>query len=505
MILNKKKSVKLNYFFNIIYQVFLLIVPLVVTPYISRVLGPDGVGQFSFSYSLITYFVIFGSLGFGYYAQREMAKFQGDKYRQTVIFWEIIVCRLFPVLFSLTVNICFCFSGLYKEYTSFMLIFSINIFSIIFDISFLFQGNEQFGKLVFFNILIKFLSILAIFIFVNDSDDLWIYCLINGALVLVSNLVIWIGLYKILVKIKFSEIKPMRHLKGTLRLFIPTIATSIYTVLDRTLVGVLITETYISYEDGIELIKRYSDLENGYYEQSEKIVKIVLTVITALGTVMIPRNTKEFVNGNIEEIKNNIYKSSNIVWFIGVPMTLGLICVSNNFVPWFFGESFEKCIYLIMIFSPLVLILGFSNIFGLQYLIPTGQDRKFTIALLTGGLINLILNCIMIPFFWSFGAAIASIVAEFIVTLIMILFVRKDISIKKIGLMSWKYIVSGAIMFIVTYFVQSLLSSSIINTFLIVLIGISIYLILLMILRDQFLFNIFLYLKNKFKKGETNV
>ena len=496
--LNKnRKNVKKNYIYNVIYQLFLVIVPLVVTPYVSRVLLAEGVGKYSFSFSLITYFTIFGALGFGYYAQREIAKYQNDKESQTRVFWEINICRLLPIFIAILVNVIFCLTGIYKEYTELMWIFNINIIALAFDIAFFFQGNENFLKLVLRNVIIKLLSIALIFIFVKTPNDLWIYAIINSLLVVASNVSLFIGIHKYLCKISIKSIKPFRHLKGTLRLFIPTIATSIYTVLDRTLVGVLITDTYTIVEDGVEVVKKYSDLENGFYEQSEKLVKMSLTIIAALGSVMIPRNSNEIALGNFDKVKENIYKTSKIVWLLGVPMTLGLICVSKNLVPWFFGEGYDDCILLIQIFSPLILIIGFSNIFGLQYMVPKGEDKKFSIALIAGAVINLVLNCIFIPFFWSKGAAVASIIAEMCVTTIMAIMIKKDISMLRIILSSWKYLIAGAIMFVPCWILNMYLESSIINSFIIVGAGIAAYGISLLILREEIVIGV---LKKVFKR-----
>ena len=500
--LNKnRKNVKKNYIYNVIYQLFLIIVPLVVTPYISRVLLPEGVGKYSFSFSIITYFTIFGALGFGFYAQREIAKHQNDLEAQSRVFWEINICRLLPVFVSLITNVIICISGLYKEYTNLMWIFNLNIFALIFDIAFYFQGNENFLKLVLRNVIIKSLSIVLIFVFVKKQEDLWIYTLINALLVVVSNLSLFVGIHKYLVKVSLKSLRPFRHLPGTLKLFIPTIATSIYTVLDRTLVGLLIADTYTVIENGKEIIIKASDIENGYYEQSEKIIKMSLTIITALGSVMIPRNSNEIALGNIEKVKENIYKTTKLVWLIGIPMTLGFICVAANMVPWFFGDGYEKCIILMQIFSPLILIIGFSNVFGLQYMVPKGEDRNFSIALIAGAFINLILNCIFIPFYWSIGAAIASIIAELCVTFIMAMMVKKDISMIKVLFSSWKYLIAGAIMFVPCWLLNMYLTSSIINTFIIVVAGVLSYIIVLLLLRDEILIGTIKKLINKVKKS----
>ena len=484
-------NLKKNYFYNLIYQIFLVIVPLIVTPYISRVLTPDGIGKYSFSYSIINYFLIFGSLGFGYYAQREIAKYQNDIENQSKIFWEIILCRLIPVFISVVINSLLCALYIYKDYTQLMLIFNINLLALVFDIAFFYQGKEEFGKLVIRNLLIKSISIVLIFLFVKNQNHLLIYALINSISVLTSAFSMWILIHKYLVKIKIRKLKPLRHFKGTLILFLPTIAVSVYMILDKTLIGLLIKDTYTVFdEDGNEIIKKVSDLENGYYEQSEKIVKLVMTVITSIGTVMIPRNSKEFAEGNLSNVNKNIAFSSSLVLLLGIPLTLGMISLADMFVPWFFGEGYDKCIILIRIMAPLIIIIGFSNVFGLQYLIPLGKDKLFTFSVVSGALINFTLNVFFIKAWWSIGAAIATIIAEFVVTIIMSIMVRNSINFIKILIGGWKYYIAGGIMFILIHFLKTKFSPTIINTFILAFIGGLTYFIILFIFKEKILLNI---------------
>ena len=483
---NKKISVKKNYIFNLLYQLFLIVVPLITTPYVSRVLTANGVGQYSFSFSLATYFTIFAGLGFGYYAQRAIAKQKDNKEELSITFWEIIICRLFPVVIALSVNILFCLLGIYREYTPLMWVFNINIFAVSLDISFLYQGKEEFGSLVIKNLLIKTTSVILIFVFVVSEKSLIIYTIINASSVLLSNIFMWISIKKMLVKVKVHNLSPLRHMKGTIVLFLPTIAVSIYTVLDKTLIGLLITDTYeVLGEDGVYITKNYSDLENGYYEQSEKIVKMAMVFITSIASVMIPRNSNELALGHIDTVRKNIYTSCRLVLLFGIPLMLGLIAVSDNLVPWFLGNEYEKSSFLIKLLSPLVIIIGFSNVFGLQFLIPAGKDRIFTIALTTGAAINLLLNIFFIKLWWSNGAAIATLVAEAVVTLITALAIRKEINFLKVLLSGWKYLISGIIMFVICLFISTYLSPSIVNTLLITLSGILSYFIFLIIFQDK--------------------
>ena len=167
------KQVRKNYIYNVAYQLLLIIVPLIVTPYISRKLLPNGIGMYSFSFSLITYFTIFAALGFGAYAQREIAKYRNNIDVQSKIFWEVIICRFFSVMIALAVNFLLLYLNVYGDYSILMLILSINIFAIIFDVAFVFQGNEKFSTIVLLNSLIRITGVICIFLFVKNPNDLW--------------------------------------------------------------------------------------------------------------------------------------------------------------------------------------------------------------------------------------------------------------------------------------------------------------------------------------------
>ena len=469
--MNNSKSVTKNYLYNLIYQILLIIIPIITTPYVSRVLGADGVGKFSFSNSITSYFVIFASLGFAYYAQREIAKYQDNKKKQTEIFWEIIIVRSVSVLTALIFYFAVIFLGVFKEeYPLLMTILSVSILAVAFDISFLFAGNEVFSKTVLTNTLLRILNVIAVFVFVKDRNDLWKYVLITASTVLVANASLAIYTKDFLCKIEIKNLHPVRHVKPAVILFLPTIAISVYTYLDKTMIGVITG----------------SDFENGFYEQAEKIVKIVMTVVTSLGTVMIPRNSNAFERKDMQAIRQNIYRSVRFVLLLGIPMMIGLISVSDNMVPWFLGDGYYKSANIMKILSVLILAIGLSNVFGLQYLIPAGEDKKFTISVTCGAVTNFLLNLVLIRLFNSYGAALATIIAETVVAIVMFCFIRKNISLVEIYKSSVKYLISGIIMFVPCFLVGRILEPSIINTFIIVLVGVVVYVICLILMKDEF-------------------
>ena len=190
--------------------------------------------------------------------------------------------------------------------------------------------------------------------------------------------------------------------RSTISLFIPQIAIQVYVLLDKVMLGMIISDKS----------------EVGYYEQSQKIVKILLTLITALGTVMIPRIANNFIKGEKEKVKQYLLKSFNFVLFLSIPMIAGIIVISDTFVPLFFGHGYDEVIQLMIIISPILLIIGISNVIGTQYLLPTKRQKEYTISVIVGALVNFILNLILIRKDGAVGASIATVLAESSITAI---------------------------------------------------------------------------------------
>lgn len=481
-------SIKRNYLYNLLYQIYALLTPFITAPYISRILGSVGVGQYALTYTIASYFVLLGSLGFAYYAQREIASYQKDKHKQSILFWEILIARGISLCVVVCIYIGILLLGIFSDYTELMSIWLIFIISTIFDISFYFQGNDDFGSLALRNIIIRTIGIFLIIIFVKEKADVYIYAFCQSIISVVANFSLWPRLKGCLVSVKIIDINLKKHFRPTLLLFIPTLAVSVYTMLDRLLIGLLLPGyCEIRFNDGSTSLEKVSDVENGFYEQSEKIVKLAMTFFTSLSTVMISRNSKELSDGNYEGFKENVIKTIKFLQFIGCPIMFGLAAVAYNFCPWFFGIGFDKVPSLIIMFSPIVLIIGLSNILGRQYLIPLKKDNFFSITICIGAISNLILNINLIPIYYSYGAAISSVIAELFVTSVMLYFARKDININHLLSQGWKYWLSSLLMFLIVFPISKSISSSIYNTIILTLAGGLIYFLLLIVLKDKFL------------------
>ena len=466
----KEKSIKRNYVYNVVYQVLAIIVPIITMPYVSRVLNAEGIGLYSYGSSIASYFVLAATLGTTVFGQRAISYVQGDIEARSRAFWELFIFRLISTAIALAAYAAVFFAFL-KDNGTMYLILALNVVNVATDISWFFQGIEEFGKIVIRNVVFRILNLAAIFIFIKTASDLYKYVLIVVGFTTASNLSLWFMMKGNVCRVK--GIKPFRDVKEILQFFIPTVATQIYTVLDKSMIG---------WFTG-------SDAENGYYEQAERIVKTTLTVVTALGTVMIPRVSKYFKEGKTDLMREYLYKSYRFTFLLAVPIAFGLLSTASTLVPVFLGDGYEPCVLLIQVFSALVILIGLSNANNLQLFVPTGRQNLLTVTVTVGAVVNAVLNVILIPRLAATGACVASVIAEGVVTLLGFVFIikAKDLAVGKIFLSSWKYWVAGAAMCAAVYAVKSVMPIAVWALAALIVFGAVAYFLILLILRDELL------------------
>lgn len=476
-----KKSVKKNYIYNLMYQILVMIIPLITTPYLSRVLGAENIGIYSYTLSITMYFILFGSLGIAMYGQREIAYVQDDKEKRSKAFYEIFIVRIITLSISLLMfYITFCLKG---EYSTYYKILILEIIANMVDISWYFQGLEEFKKTVVRNTIVKLVSVVCIFSLVKNNSDLNKYFAIYVLSNVIGNLSLWIYLPKYTSKVKMKNLKILRHLKPTVMLFIPQIATQVYTVLDKTMIGTMIADKS----------------EVGYYEQAQKIIKLLMTIATSLGTVMMPRIAATYSKGDKEKVREYMNTSFSFIMLLAFPLMFGIISVANKFVPLFYGSGYEKVVPLMCVISPIIVFIGLSNVTGTQYLLPTKQQSKYTFSVVIGALVNFILNIVLIKKYASIGASIATVIAEFCVTLTQFILIRNSIKFKNVLSMIYKYVIASVIMFMVSMTIGNYISSNILSIFVQVVISIVIYLGILIVMKDKMIKEGINIVKNKLK------
>ncbi len=473
----QQKSIKKNYIYNLIYQILLVVAPLIVTPYVSRVLQPTGIGTQSYAASIVSYFALVAVLGTATFGQKAIGTLQSDAEGRSRKFWELFINRLVMTALSAAAYLVYVFV-LAPNDMIVALIYGIQLLGTIVDVTWFFQGMEEFGKISLSSILFRIANIVCTFVFIKTASDLHLYIFFSVIFVVGANLSLWLYLPKYLVRVK--GIRPFRDLKQILQLFVPSLAIQVYTVLDKSMIGWM--------TEGTE--------QNGYYEQAEKVVKMSLAVVSSLGTVAIPRIAQKFKEGDDEAVKFYIYKLYRCVLLAGIPMMLGLIVISDVFVPVFFGPGYESCIPLLCVFSLLMIFIGLNSITNSQYLVPTDRQNVFTIVVVIGAVINCALNAVLIPRYQALGACIASVIGEFCVMAAGFLYIwkKKLYRISPIFTTAVKYCIAGAIMFVSLFFLKRVLPASLWGLLALVGIGIVIYALALLVLRDA----LFLELLKKF-------
>ena len=475
------KSVKKNYIYNLTYQILVMIVPLITTPYLSRVLGAEAIGIYSYTLSITTYFILFGSLGVAMYGQREIAYVQEDKEKRSKVFYEILLMRFITLGISMIIfYITFAMKGQYGIYYRILML---EIIANALDISWFFQGIEEFKKTVIRNTIVKVVSVICIFIFVKNSNDLNKYFLIYVLSTFLGNISLWMYIPKYIERISIKKLQIFRHLKPTIALFIPQVAVQIYTVLDKTMIGSIV-------EDKSEV---------GFYEQAQKMIKLLITISTALGTVMVPRMASTFAKGDKKKLREYMDRSFQFVLMLVFPLMFGMISIANKFVPIFYGSGYEKVIILINIIVPIVLAIGLSNVIGTQYLLPTKKQKEYTISVTAGAVVNFILNMIFIRLWGAVGASIATVIAEFTVTIVQCYMVREEINSLEIIKMMKKYVIASIVMLIMSLIVGKIINNSIISIICQIIVSGVVYFVLLLILKDKIVKEGMKLLKSKFK------
>ena len=464
-------SIKKNYIYNTIYEILAIISPLITAPYISRIFESDGVGIYSYTNAIALYFTMFAALGIKSYGQREIAQHRDNREQTSKLFWELeLVCCTSTLIALLAWSLLIIFS---KKYSVYYLVLSMTVLATAFDISWFWSGQEKFKFIVIRNSVVKIAGIILLFTLVHKKSDLLLYISIIAGMNLLGNISMWSYLSKYLTKVDPKTLEVKQHYKQAVIYFIPTIATSIYTVMDKAMIG------WITKDDN----------QNGYYEQATNIVNMCKTVIFSVITVVSSRMSFLFAKDEHEEIINKMNQTISFVLLLAVPIVFGVIGVAHSFVPLFFGEGYDETVNLLYIMTPLVIIIGISNCFGSLYFTPSGQRARSNKAIVTGAIVNIALNVIMIHLWKARGAAVASLVAEMTITAMYLFMARDFYRIKTIPKFLWKRLLAAGVMLVWLLQVEKWMSgvSSLLVIITQVLTSAILYFVVLMLMRDAFL------------------
>lgn len=475
-----------NYFYNLLYEVAALVVPLVLTPYISRVLEVDGIGKYSVAVAISNYFILFGMLGINMYGNRQIAYVRDNPEETRNTFWEINAMKMLSMGIAILVYIGFVFFTVAEDRKVLYYLQIFTLLASLVDISWLFTGLENFKKTTIRNIIVKFSGVGLVLLLVKTRDDLPLYAFIIGATTFLGQLVLWLSLPSYIKRfhIRCGELK--RHFIATIKLWLPSIAIQIYASLDKIMLGYMV-----------------GDVQAGLYESSQKLIKMVSVISTSFTTATLPRVSNLYNKGSENSLNALTERSIMFLTFLSVPLAFGLIGIRKTLVPWFFGPGYEEIVNLLLISSWLLISLAWSSIFGNQILVACNQEKKYTQAVFINLILNVVMNFLLIPQLGAMGALIASVLAECTGMLVMMLSVKR---IYHVGIPRGvlRYFFAGACMCVVVSWMGSLMEASILTTGTQIVVGAIVYFAILLLMRDAFLLNSLSYarrLLDKLRRG----
>lgn len=403
------QSIKKNFLYNIILNISAVIFPLITAPYVSRVLEPDGMGLNNFAITYAGYFALVALLGIPTYGVREVSKVRDDRKALSKLISEMmsiaaIITIVVSLIYLLTIAIV---DQLTENYVIFLLA-GFAIYLAPFKINWYYQGIEDFGFITFRSLIIRTISVVLLFVLVREKSDLILYIILNVTGGILADVWNYVKMWKSGIKPHFTLTGLKPHLSPLLLLFSSSIAISIYTVLDTLMIGFLTD---------------YNEV--GYYSNAMHMSKVILSAVTSLSIVVVPRVSLYMKENNVEKINELMNKSFSVVSFLAFPAAIGLACASPFFVPLFFGIKFTGSIIPLMILSMLIIAIGLNNLTGIQILIGMGLDKLFLYSVLTGTISNFLMNCFFIPFWGAIGASYASVIAETLILFVTAYFVYK--------------------------------------------------------------------------------
>lgn len=454
--MSKNSNVKKNFAYQMMYELLILILPFVTSPYIARVIGAEGLGNYSYTFTIANYFVLFAMLGIKNYGNRAVAQARDDQNKLNVTFSNILFVH---VVVSLICCICYILYILFfateKVYS--LIQFTV-VISALFDISWFYFGIEKFKLTVLRSTVIKIINVICIFLFVNDSDDLWIYCLIMGLGSLISQMSLWIVLRKYVRILKPDKDSIKVHLKPMIVLFLPVIAISLYKYMDKIMIGMLSSKTQL-----------------GFYENAEKVVNMPVSIIGSFGTVMLPKMSNLASKSDNKTAIIYISQSMRYIMCLAFALSFGVASIGQTFAPVFWGDKFIPSGPLIVGLSFTIPFMSYANIIRTQYLIPHSRDKEYLTSVVVGAVCNIILNSILIPVYGAMGATIGTLFAEISVCLVQAFVVRKELPVLSYCKEAFIFLITGIVMFFIVWNIGRVMNASVSVLILQVLCGVVVY------------------------------
>lgn len=468
------KKILKNYIYNILYQLVKIALPFFLVHYTQATIGATTLGIADVATTASTWFILIGTLGVSTYGNREIAKVRDNKEELSKNFWEILIMQVTNMTIAMLAYLVYIHFFVSDNRLIYYII-CLSVYSSALDITWFYYGIENFKIVSIRNIVVKIIGVALIFLLVKSPADLWIYVFINSGTDLIGQIITYLGLKKFIVKVKVNIIEAYKdHLIGTFILFVPTIAINVYTLLDQTVLSLFQTDT----------------AQLNLYKTSLNFDKNFLYFITSIGSVIMPRIANVFAKGgDNKEVNRYINVTFKLALLLAMPMIVGICTLADTFWPWYVESNYKTLIDMTRIASPIILLIALSNVFGIQYLVPTGKNSQYTKSVIAGAVVNLIVNLIMIPRYQGYGACIGSVCAEFTVTFVQWLYVRHDLEIRCMQSFI-KICIASGLMGIAVILIGNLMGVGIITNIVQACVGALIYIIVLYLTKEQTFVNV---------------
>ena len=479
-------SVKTNIILNGINTVTSIVFPVITFPYTARVLMPDGIGAVNFLNSIISYIVLLTSLGIPMYAVKEVAKYRDDiKLRNKVTTEILILSSVLCLIGYVAVWILAEFVPQIHKQQALFYVLSLTIVFTAIGATWFYQGIEDFKFITVRALIIRTLSAACLFIFVKTPSDLILYGWIIVVSTVGNNIINLIHLRKHIdyKSIEWRTLKIMRHLAPALQVFILNLIISLYIQLNSIMLG------FMSGDEAV-----------GFFTAGNKISHIGLTLISSLGTVLLPRCANLLQSGDKEGFERVIGKSLNVTLLLSLPITIGLMVLATPITLIFCGDDFGPAIPVLLVTAPVVIFVSLTNLIGIQVLYPMDKVNLVIWSVSGGAITNILFNILLIPTYAAFGAGISTLIAEFSVMTLHMTLGKTYLPFNMAKFINWKIILSALIMGILIWLSMFLTNKMIVQLVVGLVIGVSAYSCSLLFFREPMITEILITLKNKIVK-----
>lgn len=467
--MENSKSIIKNSAFNIIYKVLNVFYPLISEAYIARVLQPEGVGKIALALTITTYFTTVAALGIPNYGVKAIGSVQSDFDKRSKVFSELIAINFISTMAVFMCYLLFVFVINKNIDERILMIFSILVIANFINIDWFYQGIEKYGYIATRSLIIKIIALVMLFLFVRKKEDVYIYAIIIVFASCGNYLLNILNIHKY-IKLKLNKIEIKKHMRPIIYLLFATCATEIYTMLDSTMIGLL-----------------RSEVELAYYSNASRLVRTIFNVLTAMCAVLLPRLSLLFKENKIDEYKDLSIKGVMIALFFAIPGAIGTFVLAGRMIPLLFGTLFNPSEVALRILAVLIIVFSVAYTGGHIILISSNNENYILRATILGAIINFSLNLVSIPYLGYIGAAIASVIAETVVTIMLVYYAQKCcynvVPLKFII----KVITTSLFMGFVVYTIQRLISNHLLAVATSVFIGVFTYLCLNMLLKNEVL------------------